>query len=263
MNSPLLKNKNFAEPSVFNAAALIRESRQQKQLPVCSVPRFCVLDPDGDLSRHLENNGVPINDCWACYHTEMRNLALEQEDVGVVGCAVGSSFAVLVAEQLFASGCELLISVTSAGQLIATHPKPYFQLIDHALRDEGTSCHYLPASEYVWLPKGLKELADAILAQSHQLICGGSWTTDAPYRETKSAIAYATEAGLLSVEMEAAALYALAQAKGYNILCFAHITNEMATSENEFDKGQDNGNRAMIELIKTVVTVASQKRAES
>lgn len=57
------------------------------------------------------------------------------------GCAVGSSFAVPVAEQLFASGCRLLISITSAGQITVLGPPPYFVLIDRALRDEGTSHH--------------------------------------------------------------------------------------------------------------------------
>lgn len=47
--------------------------------------------------------------------------------------------AVLVAEELFASGCRLLISLTSAGQIIASGPPPYFIIIDRALRDEGTS----------------------------------------------------------------------------------------------------------------------------
>src|SRR4051812_27431364 len=50
------------------------------------------------------------------------------------------------AEQLFASGCKLLISVTSAGQIAELGPSPYFVLIDRALRDEGTSYHYLPPS---------------------------------------------------------------------------------------------------------------------
>jgi hypothetical protein len=53
---------------------------------------------------------------------------------------------VLVAEQLFVSGRRLLISVTSAGQIVSVGPTPYFVLIDRALRDEGTSHHYLPPS---------------------------------------------------------------------------------------------------------------------
>ena len=60
--------------------------------------------------------------------------------------SISAPFAVLVAEQLFASGCRLVISVTSAGQITPIGPTPYFVLIDRALRDEGTSYHYLPGS---------------------------------------------------------------------------------------------------------------------
>ena len=52
----------------------------------------------------------------------------------MVGCAVGASFAVLVAEEMFASGCELLISVTSSGQITPQGAPPYFILIDRAWR---------------------------------------------------------------------------------------------------------------------------------
>ena len=62
----------------------------------------------------------------------------------------------LVAEQLFASGCRLLLSITSSGQVTTLGPPPYFILIERALRDEGTSYHYLPAdSEYAEADPGL------------------------------------------------------------------------------------------------------------
>jgi len=69
------------------------------------------------------------------------------ERFGIIGCAVGASFAVLLAEQLLVSGCRLLVSVTSAGQIVPQGPPPYFVLIDRALRDEGTSYHYLPPAD--------------------------------------------------------------------------------------------------------------------
>lgn len=259
-NPPILRNKHYELPSLFDPRALIREARRQKGLNHCNVPAFCVLDPDGDLSRGLRDSGVPTNDCWACYHTEMRNLRLVDGSVGVVGCAVGASFAVLVAEQLFASGCEFLVSITSAGQLAGHKPPPYFQLIDRCLRDEGTSYHYLPPSEFVALRRDLNSLAEAIIGATPDLIRGGTWTTDAPYRETAEATRIITKAGLLAVEMEASALYAFAQAAEKDILCFAHITNQMATIENDFEKGQNNGNTAMIELIQTVFTLHNQNR---
>ncbi len=258
---PILRNKHYDQTSLFEPRALIREARRQKGLSQRDVPRFCVLDPDGDLSRHLKDSGAPINDSWACYHTEMRDLKIGDDAVGVIGCAVGASFAVLVAEQLFASGCEFLMSVTSAGQLAPQTRLPCFQLIDHCLRDEGTSYHYLAPSDFVSLRSDLHELAEAIMGASPQLIRGGTWTTDAPYRETSKATETITQSGLLAVEMEAAALYSFAQAAQKDVLCFAHITNQMATQGDDFEKGHDNGNTAMIELIHTVFSLQKQTKS--
>mgnify|MGYP000651519255 CR=1 FL=1 len=65
----------------------------------------------------------------------------------------------------------------------------------------------------------------AALAQSDTPVeRGASWTTDAPFRETPEAIEAARAKGILAVEMEAAALYAFAEARGKPVLCFAHVT---------------------------------------
>ena len=110
------------------------------------MPEICVLDPDGDRVRHLRAHGR-VQACarWPCYHTDLFTFSHRGESFGIVGCAVGASFAVLVAEQLFSSGCRLLISITSAGQIVASGPTPYFILIDRAPATEGpaiTICHH-------------------------------------------------------------------------------------------------------------------------
>jgi purine-nucleoside phosphorylase len=61
-----------------------------------------------------------------------------------------------------------------------------------------------------------------------------SWTTDAPYRETPTAIETMRQQNITCVEMEAAALYALAECKQYKIICFAHLTNSMAQNKRRF-----------------------------
>ena len=251
--SPLLEHKVYDQPSIFTAEGLLREARRQKNVPVGSVPEVCLLDPDGDLFEELKENGSAANPYWACYHTEMLELDTPRATVGVIGCAVGAAFAVLVAEQLFASGCRFLISVTSAGQLEPAGEPPYFVLINRALRDEGTSHHYLPPSSYTELPAQLSGMTLDLKNGTPKIIHGGVWTTDAPFRETKEAISFAESQGLLAVEMEAAALYAFAEAKQYPVLCFAHVTNQMATVENDFEKGECNGNKELIELIERTV----------
>lgn len=116
--SSILDNKNTSAPSVFLPAALLREARRQKGLATVDVPPVCILDPDGDIVRQLRqtDKSQPFEH-WPCYHTELDTFLLGEIEVGIVGRVVGASFAVLVAEELFASGCRLLVSLTSAGQV--------------------------------------------------------------------------------------------------------------------------------------------------
>src|ERR1700758_1830834 len=251
---PIVDIKDHNAPSVFRPEALLREARRQRQLPLVAVPEICVLDPDGDVVRHIKSTGRGrTHGGWACYHTELLAFDLDGVgEVGIVGCAVGAPFAVLVAEQLFASGCRLLVSVTSAGQITPIGPTPYFVLIDRALRDEGTSYHYLPASMFADAPDvallgRVEEAARALMGIV--LHRGATWTTDAPYRETEKAIARAGKLGALAVEMEAAALYAFSATSGHSIVCFAHVTNSMAQTEGDFEKGEADGAKAKLAVV--------------
>jgi uridine phosphorylase len=248
---PILEGKDHAAPSVFRPENLLREARRQKKLSVEPVPAVCVLDPDGDLVRQLRAEGrARPRTGWACYHTELYEFEHGGESIGIVGCAVGASFAVLVAEQLFASGCRLLVSVTSAGQIVASGPTPYFILIERALRDEGTSYHYLPPSMFSEADEALVEpVFRALSASSITVHRGATWTTDAPFRETETAIEAARAQDVLAVEMEAAALYAFARARAKPVLCFAHVTNQMAQVEGDFEKGETNGTRDALAVI--------------
>jgi uridine phosphorylase len=248
---PILAAKHYAEVSTFTPQNLLREARRQKRLAEADVPSVCVLDPDGDLVRRLNVNGqARLDHAWSCYHTQLYRWSQDDLELGFVACAVGSSFAVLVAEQLFASGCGLLISMTSAGQLVQLRPPPYFVLIERALRDEGTSYHYLPPAEFSSANAGLlAAMSDALLALNLAVERGAVWTTDAPFRETGTAIAAMKAKGLLAVEMEAAALYAFAEARGKPVLCFAHVTNQMATIAGDFEKGEADGTVAAFAII--------------
>ncbi len=134
----------------------------KKNKKECNVPAFCVLDPDGDLADYLiTNNLATINDCWACYHSTLYSFQLNNKTIGIIPCVVGSSYAVLVAEQLFVSGCRLLISITSAGIIKEQSNSKKFALITNAIRDEGTSYHYLPPGQQSILSAGLLQVLDA------------------------------------------------------------------------------------------------------
>ena len=250
-SAPILAHKEPGAPSLFTPESLLCEARRQKALPRGRVPGVCVLDPDGDIVRYLlQTRRARRSARCACYHTDLHVFRRTGIRYGIVGGAIGAAFAVLVAEELFASGCRLLLSLTSAGQITAVREPPYFILIDRALRDEGTSYHYLPAADYSDADARLIRLMSAGLSRIRvPLERGATWTTDAPFRETAAAIEACRARGVLAVEMEAAALYAFARARRRPVVCFAHVTNRMARIEGDFEKGEADGAREALQVI--------------
>lgn len=258
--------RDHAAPSVFLPENLLREARRQRGLEEAPVPRVCLLDPDGDIVAHLQRSGDGRrHPGWACYHTDMWTTRVGTEDdgadagveIGVVGAAVGAPFAVLVAEQLHASGARLVLSITSAGQITPLTEPPYFVFIESALRDEGTSGHYLPAADWSSAPAHLSAGVAAVRHMfAERVVPGTSWTTDAPYRETQGEIDAARASGIACVEMESAALYAYAEAQGRDVLCLAHVTNTMATEGDDFEKGEADGAIASLRLAAELARTA-------
>ena len=253
--APILDHKEPAAASVFTPDALLREARRQKALAPADVPGVCILDPDGDILRNLRKSGRATRfDAWPCYHTDLYTFALAGQTVGILGCVVGAPYAVLIAEELFACGCRFLLSLTSAGQIEPAGPTPYFVVIDRALRDEGTSYHYAAPAEFAEADPDLVAIAAAALRQAGlPAPVGASWTTDAPFRETAEAIAAARAKGVLAVEMEAAALYAFARARGKAVLCLAHVTNTMGQTGQDFEKGESEGVADALQVLAAVV----------
>lgn len=254
-------NHDYKGKSLFTPENLLREARRQKSIPLQPIPSVCILDPDGDIVRYLLKNKLAVpNPFWACYHTTLYDFKLGRKKVGILGCAVGSAFAVLVAEEMFVSGCKLLISLTSAGKISSFDDPARFLLIERALRDEGTSGHYVPPSGYARINATLiKNLKSSVKPPPVSMRIGKSWTTDAPFRETWAAIEQAKSKRIDCVEMEAAALYAFAKARNKNVVCLAHLTNTMAQIEGDFEKGVENGSITSLSLINFIINILKEK----
>ena len=99
----------------------------------------------------------------------------------------------------------------------------------------------------------LAAAVEAAKRDGPRTISGSTWTTDAPFRETSEAIQAAADKGILAVEMEAAALYAFAMATGCKVLCLAHVTNTMAQSGADFEKGEDDGTVDALAVLGSIV----------
>jgi Phosphorylase superfamily len=260
--APLIERNDHVAPSVFRPENMLREARRQKGLQPGSVPPVCVLDPDGDIVAHVRRK-YAATPCphWACYHTTMWTWRMGDLACGIIGHVVGGSFAVLVAEQVFASGCGLLVNIASAGQITDVGPPPYYILIERALRDEGTSYHYLPPSNYVAADPALLALAtDALTRAGREVHAGDSWTTDAPFRETADTIARRRREGILAVEMEAASLYAFAAASARPVICLAHVSNQLGCVDGDFEKGDGNGAAGSLDLVMALASAWRRER---
>lgn len=247
-----------AEAAVFEPGNLLEGARRQKGLPENGVPAGCLLDMDGELVERLVASGrAALDPSWPCFHTKLYRWKAGDADVGVVGGTVGAPFAVLVAEELFASGCEALVTISSAGLVASDARPPLFVLIERALRDEGTSYHYLPVARYAEADPALTDsVGRALAGTATSLLRGASWTTDAPFRESGSLIAGRRAEGILSVEMEAAALLAMGHALGRPVTCLAHVTNAMATRPEDFEKGGHDGQEEALEVCARAVAAA-------
>lgn len=82
----------------------------------------------------------------------MRVATIDGLACGIVPRTIGGPFAVLVAEQLRAAGAKLIVGITSAGRVSSTLPLPSIVIVDEAVRDDGTSLHYLAPSPSVLTP---------------------------------------------------------------------------------------------------------------
>lgn len=238
--SPLLDTHALEQPSVLTPDDLMREVRRTRRVRTAALPPLCVLDFDGDLFDGLihEGTAAPVPG-WACFHTPMVAVRRHGVRCGVVPRTIGGPFAVLVAEQLIAGGARVVIGLTSSGRLAPTLPLPSLVIATEAIRDEGTSLHYLPPSERVTAPG--EPLIDALaerLAAVAPVSRGLVWTTDAPYRETRQQVRHWAAAGALAVEMQAASLFAFAQARKATVAVVALVSNDGEHAGDQFDTGE-------------------------
>ena len=247
---PLL-NHPLEQPTAFTPEALIEAVRAERGLARTAVPKVCLLDFDGDITDWLVASGKAHRwPSWACFHTPMFSLDVDGERFGMIPRTIGGPYAVLVAEQLLVSGAEVVLGLTSAGRVSASLPLPSFVIPTEAVRDEGTSYHYIaPAPVIHAMPDLVEVLTSAVRPLGRAVSQGAVWTTDAPYRETHEQLDHYAQAGVLAVEMQAASLFAFSAAKKFPVGIVAQVTNAVHDTEESFDKGSHNDEFRLVEAM--------------
>jgi uridine phosphorylase len=246
--APPILSHALDHPSAFTPENLIDDVRRSRHIPGGTVPPLCILEFDGDLTDWLVRDGIakPFAP-WACFHTSMFTMDLEGVSCGIIARTIGGPYAVLIAEQLHAAGAKLIFGLTSAGRVSPDLPLPCLVVATSAIRDEGTSYHYLPPEREVACNSPVVPLLEReLLATGWAVRSGKVWTTDAPYREPRVQLQEWAREGALAVEMQAASLFAFAIARRASVASVAMVSNAVDHAGAQFDTGsQEDGLRIL------------------
>ncbi|MFQ5400755.1 MAG: nucleoside phosphorylase [Anaerolineae bacterium] len=210
MRFPNLADKHKDAP-VFTAADLLAHRRRKGAAPDFAPPQAVIFCYQPALLQFAVKKwrGKQQSGFFGAFYL----LKKTNGRVGVMGnFGVGAPVTAVLLEELAAFGVPRFIIISMVGGLQETSQAGDLIVADRALRDEGVSHHYLPSARFA-LPSPVltQRLRRALDSKGLSYQVGATWTTDAPYRETSREIAQYQEEGVLAVEMETAALFAVAQ----------------------------------------------------
>jgi len=145
-----------------------------------------------------------------------------------VGAAIASTFL----EEIIETGCRSFVTVGGAGGLVPELTVGHVVVPSSAIRDEGTSYHYLPAGrEVAPSPEALAAVVRTLEARGVPFVTAKAWTTDAPYRETRGKVERRVAEGCVAVDMEAAALFAVARFRGVRIATILAAADDLSQEQ--------------------------------
>ena len=214
--------------AVMRPADTIAMRRRFGSFPKIDPPEGLVLCLKNDLPHRLrwktpvQKVGRVLGDMYLVKKTRGR--------VGVLSnFGIGAPVVVSLAEEMIAFGVKRFIILSWGGALQKNLRAGDIILNDRAIRDEGVSHHYLPSEKYVSADYALKQKMENKLNSSNaKYVSGTTWTTDAPYRETKDEILQYQSEGVQVVEMEIAGLFTLGQVRNVQVASIVVVADSLA-----------------------------------
>jgi len=213
MSYPAFPDKHALEAMV-TPSEMLAHRRKGGRLPAIDAPEGAVICLQRGLPERLRRRvrlrrlGRLMGDLYAVHATSGRVVVL-------TNFGLGAPIVAAQAEELIALGATRLVSVALSGGLQPTLSPGAIVVVEGAIRDEGTSHHYLPRQREVAAdPTLTAALTSALSPGGGDVRAGRTWSTDAPYRETREEVASYQAEGVLTVDMELAALLAVAEARG-------------------------------------------------
>ncbi len=204
------------EEPVYTPADFIRYVADSRKIPVetFSVPERLLITYQRstyELARKLVNGETPG---WWVYGDAQPFCAgrFGDVDIGIGRLWIGAPAATMTLEELIFCGAKTIFEVGLSGGLQEFLKPADIVVVTEAVRDEGTSQHYLPAAVRVEASRQLRELLVSILnSKGAKHFVGAVWSTDGVYRETRAKFRKFKSAGVMAVDMETSAIFSLAK----------------------------------------------------
>jgi uridine phosphorylase len=213
---------------VFTAADLVEYQRARGRLPGVQPPQTVILSFQDHLTKHVTRrySGSKVR----IFNADLYLLRHANDRLGVIsGFGAGSATTAALVDQLAAFGVGCFLSIGLAGGLQPDHRPGQLVVSERSICDEGVSRHYLPAAEVVESSAEMAhKMRETLGRRGHACSSGTTWTTDAPFREIRKDVLTHQKEGVLAVDMEAAALFAVAKANGLPALAVFSIADTLA-----------------------------------
>ena len=216
-----------------------------------SLPDKCLFAFLGDaVHRYAADHSAEIVEELITVSHNIKIYVLHEsgEDICLVQSPIGAAAAAQVLDTLVTCGCKKIIATGSCG-VLADLPENAFLVPTKALRAEGTSYHYLPASRYIELdPESVSVIERCFEKHDLPFVPCKTWTTDGFFRETKDMVQYRLEEGCSVVEMECAALAACCRKRGALFGQFLFTADSLANVHDydARDFGTDSHEKALL-----------------
>lgn len=173
-----------------------------------------------------QTNAKPCGEIGGCAEMPAYLCELDGKKILIYKSCIGAPAAAAGMEEVFACGVNRIVAFGICGSLIETPPQTLI-VPTRAYRDEGTSYHYLPESEYVELSNA-ETVKRTLEKLGLHTVCGGTWTTDGFYRETRTRADEMRNNGCIAVDMECSALQAVARFRKKEFYTFFIAADSLA-----------------------------------
>ena len=244
--------------SLLKAEDIVAYRGRLGRMPKLSSPHGVLFCLERGLPHRMRWR-VPVRKAGSI-NADLHETKRTKNKVGILtNFGGGSTLIAELAEEMAVMGAKKMIMMTWAGALQPGLKAGDIVVCNRAIRDDGVSQHYLPPAKYIDGDLALaNQLAAAIRARGAACSIGPTWTTAAPYRETREEILQYQSEGVQVVEMESAGLFTIGQVRSIPTTAVVVVMDSLATLEWQVPERLDDIMRSLELVYAACIDVLGQ-----